>query len=43
MQALIEKLVRITGVAGVLTEPADVDAYATDCRGPFNPAKVIPS
>jgi hypothetical protein len=30
IQALIEELVRITGAPGVLTEPAVVDAYATD-------------
>ena len=33
MHALIENLVRIAGAAGVLTEPSDVDAYTTDCRG----------
>ena len=42
MQALIENLVRITGAAGVLTEPSEVNAFATDCRGLLNPAKVIP-
>ena len=35
MDALIENLVRIVGAAGVLTEAADVDAFATDCRGRY--------
>ena len=33
MHALIEDLVRIVGETGVLTEPADVEAFVTDCRG----------
>ncbi len=32
MHALIERLVRIAGAAGALTDPSDVDAYATDCN-----------
>ena len=40
MHALIENLVRIAGAAGVLTEPADVAACATDCRGHYKGSAV---
>ena len=33
MHALIEDLVRIVGETGVLTEPAELEAFVTDCRG----------
>jgi FAD/FMN-containing dehydrogenase len=35
MNALIEDLVRITGETGVLTEPAELDAFVTDCHGRY--------
>ena len=35
MKALLKDLIRIVGESGVLTEPADIDAFATDCRGRY--------
>jgi FAD/FMN-containing dehydrogenase len=35
MSALIEDLVQIVGETGVLSKPADLDAYVTDCRGRY--------
>ena len=36
MSALIRNLVQIAGETGVLTEPADLAAFVTDCRGHFS-------
>jgi FAD/FMN-containing dehydrogenase len=35
VDALIKSLVQITGATGVLTEPAELDAFVTDCRGRY--------
>jgi FAD/FMN-containing dehydrogenase len=35
MNALVKHLVQIVGETGVLTEPADLDAFVTDCRGRY--------
>lgn len=35
MDALIKSLMQITGETGVLTAPAELDAFVTDCRGRY--------
>ena len=35
MDALIRNLTQIVGDTGVLTAPAELDAFVTDCRGNY--------